>query len=37
MSAEIDSTVILQKALFWSEKADMEEMDAVLDIFKDSP
>ena len=28
---------ILQKAIFWSEKADLEGMDKVLELFKESP
>ena len=28
---------ILQKVIFWSEKADLEGMDKVLEIFKESP
>jgi hypothetical protein len=28
---------ILQKAIFWSEKADLEGMDQVLENFKEAP
>lgn len=34
---EMDPTDIVEKAIFWSEKNDMEDMDVVLDLFKDSP
>ena len=28
---------VTEKALFWSQKADMEEMEQVFELFKDSP
>lgn len=34
---QINPGSILQKAIFWSEKADLEGMDKVLEIFKESP
>ena len=32
-----DQSQIIEKALFWSEKADLKEMEQVFDTFKDSP
>jgi hypothetical protein len=34
---KINPGSLLQKAIFWSEKADLEGMDKVLEIFKESP
>jgi len=37
MKLNEDSFDIVEKAIFWSEKADTEAMDKVLEIFEDSP
>lgn len=33
----MDPNDIVEKAIFWSEKDDMDDMDVVLDLFKDCP
>ena len=33
----MSSSDIVEKALFWSEKADSEDMDRVMSLFRDSP
>ena len=32
-----DNVQLIEQALFWSEQADMKDMEKVLDLFKESP